>query len=562
MLLSIKNGPIRFCSAVALPLLYAAGLCLAPVALAEQVKRVTVPIALPFQQQSAPAELAASSVAAAEASPHSLQTTQFTQTATSPVTVAAAASSSAASSLAPVEPVNIPLTLPREPVVAAAPSSVAMSSSGAVKPVSVARSSAVTAAASAKAVASAISATAQAKPPQAKPAPKPAAPEVAEPVAAIPLVTTAPIKAQRYPAGHPEAFVAEFEDYVATKIAPFVPGVAIVVVSGGQIKSLQAYGVRRAGTREKVTPDTVFRLASLSKPVAATAASVLVNEGAISWDTTITSVLPKVSFKNAKYGNQLTLRHALSQSSGLPRHTYSHFIDQNMNYADVVSRLRYVDFVCPPGKCYAYQNVTYSLAGDMIRQKSGMSFESYVGRKVFEPLGMRSASFGLGSYNASPNRAAPHIANGNRWVPTAVVGNWYKVAPAAGVNASIVDMSKFLLGQIGRRQDALPLAVLKPIQSRVTKNTPEQNYYGVRKAVDNTAYGLGWRVFDYGRNKNFAHHGGHVKGFRTEMVFNRELQIGMVFLTNSETRLARDVIFKFLDMHERAQQAARQAKKP
>lgn len=520
--------------------LFALLLLLVPVAAVADTKRVTVPIALPFQQQTGIASsIANSSAPAAETpAPHGLQTTQFTQTAKAPP------ASAAVSSVARVEPVPIPLTLPRAQT--------------ATTPASAAASSRPAAALATKPPAS----SAAAKPSAAKPAvakttqPKPAP----EPAVSIPLVTTAPIKAVRQPSGHPDAFVAEFEDYVAKKIAPFVPGVAIVIVSGGQIKSLQGFGVRRAGTREKVTPDTVFRLASLSKPVAATAASVLVNEGGLNWDTTITSVLPKVGFKNAKYGKQLTLRHALSQSSGLPRHTYSHYIDQNMNYADVVNRLRYVNFVCPPGKCYAYQNVTYSLAGDMIKQKSGMSFESYVGKKVFEPLGMRTASFGLNSYNASPNRAAPHIASGNRWVPTAVVANWYKVAPAAGVNASIVDMSKFLLGQVGRRQDALPLAVLTPIQSRVTKNTPEQNYYGVRKAVGNTAYGMGWRVFDYGRNKNFLHHGGHVKGFRTEMVFNRELQIGMVFLSNSETRLARDVIFKFLDMHERAQQAARAKK--
>lgn len=523
-----------------------------PLVLASDTKRVTVPIALPFQQQSSAA--LSSAPAAVEPTPYSLQTTQFTQTPGQPVGVAVssvAAAVSAAESANTLSPSLFALPPSAEPLV----SQPVVATQTIVPAIPVEMSSslatssppAASASPASKAEASTATKTAQTKPTQ--------------PAVAIPLVTTAPIKAQRHPVGHPDAFVAEFEDYVAKKIAPFVPGVSIVVVSGGQIKSLRAFGVRRAGTREQLTPDTVFRLASLSKPVSATAASVLVNEGRITWDTTITSVLPKVSFKNTRYGNQLTLRHALSQSTGLPRHTYSHYIDQNMNYSDVVNRLRYVNFACAPGKCYAYQNVAYSLAGDMIKAKAGTSFESYVGKKVFEPLGMRSASFGLASYNASPNRAAPHIANGNRWVPTAVVPNWYKVAPAAGVNASIVDMSKFLLGQIGRRQDALPLSVLKPIQSRVTKNTPEQNYYGAHKAAGNTAYGLGWRVFDYGRNKNFVHHGGHVKGFRTEMVFNRDLQIGMVFLTNSETRLARDVIFKFLDMHERAQHAARVAKK-
>lgn len=489
---------------------------LAPVAQASGEKRVTVPIALPFQQSSSSA--ASASAALPVTSNNAVQPMTFTQ---APVPAMVALYSSAAYSSAAAVPSVTPVVI----VSSAATSSAALVASPAVK-----------------------AEVAKAK-------------EVRPEAVNIPLVTTAPIKAPRYPVGHPEAFVPEFEDYIAKKVAPFVPGVAVVIVSGGQIKSLNGYGVRRAGTRETITPDTVFRLASLSKSFAGTAASVLVNEGGISWDTTITSVLPDVAFKNKAYGKQLTLRHALGQSSGLPRHTYTHYIDAGMSYADMVKRLRYANFVCSPGKCFNYQNVMYSLAGDMIKKKAGVSFEHYVEQKIFDPLGMRSASYGLTSYNASPNRAAPHINNGKRWVPTAVIGNWYRVAPAAGVNASIVDMSRFLLAQMGKRQDVLPLSVLNPIQSRVTKNTPAQNYYGVRKAVGNTAYGMGWRVFDYGRYKNFIHHGGWVKGFRTEMVFNRDLQIGMVFLSNSETRLAGGAVFKFLESYERSQVAAREAAK-
>ena len=546
-------------------------MALAPLAQANE-KRVTTPIALPFQNASSAAVSSASAVQQNNYRPkvEPLPAYQAPPTAEVAALYASSVASSAASSLA------IPITQVAEPItqaVAPAPqlaTSISQPAAQTAAPVAQAATPAPKTAASGvqtapvtkAATATPAAAAAKPAPVTAKPAAQPAVVEEAEPAAVtVPVITTAPIKAPRYPVGHPEAFVPEFEDYIAKKVAPFVPGVAVVIVSGGQIKSLNGYGVRRAGTREQVTPDTVFRLASLSKSFAGTAASVLVNEGGISWDTTITSVLPNVAFKNPRYGKQLTLRHALAQSSGLPRHTYTHYIDEGMSYANIVQRLRYVNFVCPPGKCFEYQNVVYSLAGDMIKKKAGMSYENYVEQKIFDPLGMRSASFGLASYNASPNRAAPHIATGKRWMPTAVTANWYRVPPAAGVNASIVDMSRFLLAQMGKRQDVLPLSVLKPIQSRVTKNTPAQNYYGVRKAVDNTAYGMGWRVFDYGRYKNFIHHGGHVKGFRTEMVFNRDLQIGMVFLTNSETRLARDVIFQFIDRYERAQVAAREAAK-
>lgn len=533
-----------------------------PPAQAQGEKRVTVPIALPFQQSSNASSV--SSAAAQVASAHAVQATPFTQSPQSTTTV----------------------TIPITTVVGAATSVVGMASSASFSsalPLALTAETSLSAmplasthllaaqdAVAASSIASSAGATSSAALPPAQPIvaikeaqekSELAAAEKAQPAAQIPVITTAPIKAPRYPVGHPEAFVAEFEDYIAKKVAPFVPGVAVVIVSGGQIKSLNGYGVRRAGTRESVTPDTVFRLASLSKSFAGTAASLLVDEGKITWDTTVTSVLPNVAFKNKAYGKQLTLRHALGQSSGLPRHTYTHYIDENMSYADIVNRLRYVNFACAPGKCFAYQNVMYSLAGDMIKKKAGVSFENYVEKKIFDPLGMRSASYGLASYNASPNRASPHISGGKRWMPTSVSANWYRVAPAAGVNASIVDMSRFLLGQMGKRQDVLPLSVLNPIQSRVTKNTPGQNYYASHKLAVNTAYGMGWRVFDYGRDKNFIHHGGHVKGFRTEMVFNRDLQIGMVFLSNSETPLARDVIFKFLDSYQRAKSAARAAKK-
>lgn len=373
---------------------------------------------------------------------------------------------------------------------------------------------------------------------------------------AIPLLETPEIISERYPPGHPDVFVREFEDYVAKKVVPQVPGVAIVVVAGGEIKSMRSWGVKQYGSNDKITPDTVFRLASVSKTLASTAAAILVNQGKIRWDTKVLSLLPDVTFKNKKYAEQLTLKHLLSQATGLPTHASTSLIEADKSYDEAVRRLRYAKFICAPGRCYAYQNITYSLAGDMIHKQSSQTFEEFVKDYLFTPLGMQSASYGLEGYLASPNRALPHVRWKKSWGRAEVTENYYRIAPAAGANASIADMGQFLLAQLGKRNDILPNLVLNELQSRVTRNTPAQNHYAKQRAVYNTAYGLGWRVFDYGLHRNFVHHGGWVKGFRSEMVFNRELQIGMVFLTNSESRLARDVIFKFMDMHERAYKAA------
>lgn len=504
-----------------------------------QEKRVTIPLVLPMQQQTS----SSSSSREAQYALRSLSGSNSTSTLMS-----------AASSSRPMQATGVSASansVPASKVAASSTSSKPSIKSAGQKTASAAPSAANKPAATQK-VTSKTSNSGKTPGPL-----KSLVPEFPKPVKDIPTLNTAEVFAKAAPASSGQAFVKEFEDYIEKQVAPYVPGVAVAIISQGQLKSLRTFGVRTAGTRHMVTPDTVFRLASTSKPVAATAVAMYVRNGGLTWDDKVTQVLPDVVFKQAKHGDNVTLRHLLSQSVGLPTHSNSSAIDIGISYNEAVRRLRLVNFVCQPGKCYAYQNVTYSLAGDMVAKKAGRSFESVVDELLFKPLAMHSASFGRESYFNSPNRAVPHVAQGKRWVPTDVTENWYRVGPAAGVNASIVDMARFVLAQLGRRSDVIAKQTLDEVQARVTKNTKEQSHYGSREGVSNTAYGLGWRVFDYGRNRNFLHHGGWVKGFRSEIVFNRDLGIGMVFLTNSETRLARDVIFKFMYLHEISQQAAK-----
>jgi len=224
----------------------------------------------------------------------------------------------------------------------------------------------------------------------------------------------------------------------------------------------------------------------------------------------------------------------------------------------VVQRLKTVDFSCPPKSCYGYQNVVFSLAGDIIQARSGDTFEHYVSQHLFAPLGMESASFGFDALQAEPNHAAPHVLRQGKWIPTRVNPNYYNIAPAAGANASINDMAKWLMAQMGYRPDVLMQPTLDQLHSKVIRTSVARSHYGQEPNAVKTWYGIGWRVFDVGAYQNFVHHGGWVQGFRAEMVFNRELDIGMVFLTNAESRLARDVIFKFVNAYELERQQLQQ----
>lgn len=347
-----------------------------------------------------------------------------------------------------------------------------------------------------------------------------------------------------------EAYIAEFKNYVETKLVPRVPGLAVAVIADGKVKVLQAYGVKKVGGTDAINTDTAFRLASVSKTIAGTAAGVLVSDGLINWDTPITSVLPNVEFSNPRYGNQLTLRNIMSQSTGLPTHSGDNYIEEGLPFDEVVRKLKAVNFVCPPGKCYSYQNVTMSLLSSIVLKKTGKTYEQYVKEKLFAPLGMRSASIGLEGLLATKNYALPHEVNGRgQWYTKEITQNYYRLNPAAGGNASITDMARWILAQMGNNPDVLSPLTLQSVHAKVTKNTAAQSHYGARDGVTDTHYGMGWRTFDYRGDKNFLHHGGYVFGSRSEMVFNPELQIGMVILSNSN-RLPGEVIFKFLDAYE------------
>lgn len=346
-------------------------------------------------------------------------------------------------------------------------------------------------------------------------------------------------------------FVEALERDVLSPIVSTVPGSAVVVVVDGEVVLQKTWGVRQSGDRQPVTPYTLFRIASISKTFASAAASILVEETPISWQTPVMDRVDNLQFKRLDYGQRINLEHLMSQSTGLMPHAYTNLVEDNMSYERILKRLNRVQFVCAPGDCYGYQNVVFSLVGDVVKAETGQSYSNFVEKKIFEPLKMHRASFGREAFVSDSNHAKPHIWTGEDWRPTRTTHHYYRIPPAAGVNASIDDMRAWLLAQLGQDPKVLNERMLDELQRPVISTTRQQAHYRWRRGISNTGYGLGWRVFDYKDFEGFAQHGGYVKGMRSEMVFNRELQTGMVFLTNSEPRNLGELVFDFLDMYER-----------
>ena len=354
-----------------------------------------------------------------------------------------------------------------------------------------------------------------------------------------------------------DVFVEKLESELLLPIIDAVPGSAIVVVVDGEVVLQKTWGVREAGSLEPITPFTVFRIASISKTFASAAASILVKETPLSWQSPVMDSVKHLNFKRRDYGHQVTLEHLMSQSTGLMPHAYTNLVEDNMPYERILKRLNRVDFVCRPGDCYGYQNVAFSLVGDVVEAETGLDYPTYVQQKLFEPLRMQRASFGRDAFLSDSNHAKPHIWTGSDWRPTRTTDHYYRIPPAAGVNASIDDMRAWLLAQLGKEQGVLNDEMLDELQRGVISTTRQQAHYRWRRGIKNVSYGLGWRVFDYKEHAGFVQHGGYVRGMRSEMVFNRELQTGMVFLTNSEPRDLGDLVFEFLDLHEQFEASTR-----
>ncbi len=326
-----------------------------------------------------------------------------------------------------------------------------------------------------------------------------------------------------------------------------VVGMAVSVVHGDRVLLERGFGHTQAGRSETVEADTAFRLASLSKAFAGTLAALLVEEGALSWDTRVADHLPAFALARADTAMGTTAADLLSHTVGLGFHTFDRELEDDQPYPLLAQRLGEAPMLCPDGRCYAYQNIAFSLIGDLAFAVTGDFFTHLVEKKIFHPLGMYGATYGREGLEGSPSWARPHVMAGGRFVALRPKENYYRVPPAAGVNASARDMSQWLMAQMGRQPEVLSPALLEEIQkARVATPSELRSVPWRRERLRAAHYGLGWRVFDYA-DETLVFHGGAVQGYRGLIGFLPEHGFGIAILVNCECRLQSGLLPTALD---------------
>ncbi len=359
--------------------------------------------------------------------------------------------------------------------------------------------------------------------------------------------TIANAQSFQLPLSHLKSVVKKYDYFVDQKLTELnAPGAAIAIVHGDSVIYTKCFGVRALGRYEPITPRTTFRIASLSKGFASVLTALLVQDGVLNWDDKIIKHLPAFALKNEAHTQNLTIRHILSHTSGLPSHSYDNLVEADVPFPMIIDQLKTVPCVWPVGQNYNYQNVIYSLIGDVIKSATGLDYQQLVQTRLFTPLKMTEASLTRTALLANPNHASPHIRRRGKWTLTDVTEGYYSVAPAAGVNASILDMAKWLHTLLGGRPDIVSPKVIGDVTAPEIKTRRELRRYHWNGRARHAYYGLGWRVFDFAGTKLVFHSGG-VRGYVSQIALLPEHDLGIVVLLNSN--IENIFVSTFLDIY-------------
>ncbi len=320
-----------------------------------------------------------------------------------------------------------------------------------------------------------------------------------------------------------------------------VPGMSVAVVKDGEVVHAKGYGVRRLGEPAPVDADTLFGIASNTKAFTCTALSILAEDGRLDWDDPVTKHLPEFQMYDPWVTREVTLRDLVTHRAGLGlgQGDLMWWPATEFTRREIVRGIRYLKPVSSLRSRYAYSNVMYVAAGEVVAQVSGRSWDDFLRERIFVPLGMSRTNT---SVAASPsNVATPHLLLEGRPSPVAPM-QADNCGAAGAINSSASDMARWLkmLLECGRRGASGGAGcVLKPDSIRrlwsaqIALATPDPPAGLEPLRANFAAYGLGFGLRDYRGYKLVTHTGG-LPGYVSQVALVPEARLGLVILTNQE----------------------------
>ena len=351
---------------------------------------------------------------------------------------------------------------------------------------------------------------------------------------------------------------ADLDAYVASSMKTFdIPGMAVAIVKDGKIVVAKGYGVRKLGDSTPVDEFTMFGIGSNTKAFTTAALATLVDEGKLSWDDPVYQRLPGFVMYDPYVSHEMTIRDLLTHRSGMglgegdllfwPHSTYTR--------EEIIYKLRFMKPASSFRSHYAYDNLLYMTAGQIIPAVTGTSWDDYVRQRIFTPLGMNHSNVSNTNIQPGEDRAYPHsrLEGKLQVIPFENLDN---AGPAGSINSCAADMAKWVQLQLNHGEFADRSGHLFSEQRSKEMWSPETILpsgdlpTALAGLKTNFAdYALGWGLRDYHGRKLVGHTGG-VGGFVSRVMLVPEENLGVVVLTNAEEGGAFDsVLFHVLDYY-------------
>jgi len=324
-----------------------------------------------------------------------------------------------------------------------------------------------------------------------------------------------------------------------------VPGLSLAIVKDGQVLLAKGYGVKKLGQSDPVDSRTLFGIASNSKVFTAVALGMLVDEGKIRWEAPVIDYLPEFQMFDPAVSREITVRDLLCHRCGLGLGAGDLMLwpASDLNRKEILRRVRYIKPASSFRTTYAYNNIMFVVAGELLARVSRMSWEDFVREKIQKKVGMEWSNTSCALVDKEENRAWPHVPLEGKVVPVKTLYLTENVNPAGGINSCAEDMAKWMLVLLnnGKLTDGSQLVserVMNAITSIVTpipvsKPAPEL----APAAMNFNGYGLGLRIRDFRRHKVLTHTGG-LEGYVSQVWLMPEIGLGVTVLTNQESTAA------------------------
>lgn len=326
-----------------------------------------------------------------------------------------------------------------------------------------------------------------------------------------------------------------------------IVGAGVSIVKGDAILISAGFGKRSVEGMAEVNGKTIFRLGSLSKGFTGVLTADLQREGKLDWNDKITDYIPEFQFGDKTNTAKVKLAHILSHTSGTPYHSYTNLVEAGLPMSTIATRFNEVNPISEPGAMYSYQNAMFALSQEVILKVTGQDINSLLNSRFIKPLGMSTTSMDHSTLTAAENVAMPHSRRGKGWRSLALKNRYYNAVAAGGINASALDMAKWMRFLLGHNPEVMPKAAIAKAFTPFIELNDNNKYYQRWPGHIKSFYGFGWRIHTFqgpAANKEIRvwHHGGSVNNYRNEIAVLPDADLGICVLLNGNSKIAKTVI--------------------